>query len=134
KCSRAGLWDVRSNLIPIHRFISTDIVQKEADTVTSFCALVDTCVVASHEGKKGSAIPAGALVFLFCLLFIAVAVPWIDKPGMQTDEVLFAGGIYPPFDERCIVRIFDHEIPIMVMSYVGAKMRTMHHDRDFVIE
>jgi hypothetical protein len=63
---------------------------------------------------------AGIVVFLFCVLFIAVAVPWIDKPGMQTDEVLFAGGIYPPFDERFTVRIFDQEIPIMVMSYVGA--------------
>jgi hypothetical protein len=37
------------------------------------------------------------------VLFIAVAVPWIDKPGIQTDEVLFAGGIYPPFDEGSIV-------------------------------
>jgi len=95
-------------------------VHEEADTVTSFSGLVDTCVVASHKRKKDAVIPAGAFVFLFCLLFIAVAVSWIDKPGMQTDEVLFAGGIYPPFDERFIVRIFGHEVPIMVMSYVGA--------------
>ncbi len=70
--------------------------------MTSFSARIDTCVV------------------FFCVLFVAVAVPWIDKPGMQTDEVLFAGGIYPPFDERFVVRVFDHEIAIMVMSYVGA--------------
>jgi len=60
---------------------------------------------------------AGALL---CALFIGLGVPWIDRPGLQTDEVLFAGGIYPPFDPRNIVRIFRHPVPIMVMSYVGA--------------
>jgi 4-amino-4-deoxy-L-arabinose transferase-like glycosyltransferase len=84
--------------------------------------IIDTRVVISDEGKTEAAtpIPAGVFALLLCVLFIAIAVPWIDKPGIQTDEALFAGGIYPPFDERSVIQIFGHDYPIMVMSYVGA--------------
>jgi 4-amino-4-deoxy-L-arabinose transferase-like glycosyltransferase len=60
------------------------------------------------------------VAILICILFIIVAVPWIDKPGIQTDEALFAGGIYPPFDERFLIHISQHDYPLMVMTYVGA--------------
>jgi len=46
-------------------------------------------------------------------------VPWIDKPGIQTDEALFAAGIYPPFQKTFRIRMFKHDYPIMVMTYVG---------------
>jgi hypothetical protein len=59
---------------------------------------------------------ASAIALLFCALFIAIGSPWIDKPGIQTDEALFAGGIYPPFDEQFVAHIFHHDYPIMVMS------------------
>jgi 4-amino-4-deoxy-L-arabinose transferase-like glycosyltransferase len=57
---------------------------------------------------------------LICILFIVVAVPWIDKPRIQTDEALFTGGIYPPFDGQFSIRICKHDYPVMVMTYVGA--------------
>lgn len=60
----------------------------------------------------------GAL--LLCVLFVLIAIPWIDKPGIQTDEALFAGGIYPPFNEQFTIHIFHHAYPLMEMSYVGA--------------
>ena len=60
----------------------------------------------------------GAL--LLCVLFVLVAIPWIGKPGIQTDEALFAGGIYPPFNEQFTIHIFHHAYPLMEMSYVGA--------------
>ena len=63
--------------------------------------------------------PAFAAILL-CALFIAAALPWIDKPGIQTDEALFAAGIYPPFDPHSVVHIFKHDYPLMEMSYVGA--------------
>jgi 4-amino-4-deoxy-L-arabinose transferase-like glycosyltransferase len=63
---------------------------------------------------------AGSVALLFCILFIIVGVPWIDKPGIQTDEALFAAGIYPPFETTYLIRIFKHDYPMMVMTYVGA--------------
>ena len=66
--------------------------------------LVDTGVVATS-------ITAGVAALLICLLFIVIGVPWIDEPGIQTDEALFASGIYPPFGP---------DYPLMVMTYVGA--------------
>jgi hypothetical protein len=66
--------------------------------------LVDTGVVATP-------ITSGVAALLICLLFIVIGVPWIDKPGIQTDEALFASGIYPPFGP---------DYPLMVMTYVGA--------------
>jgi len=62
---------------------------------------------------------AGSVALLFCILFIIVGVPWIDKPGIQTDEALFAAGIYPPFQDTFVIRIFKHDYPMMVMTYVG---------------
>lgn len=61
----------------------------------------------------------GKLALLVCLVFITLAIPWIDKPGMQTDEVHFAAAIYPPFDPAYTVRIFGHNYSMMIMSYVG---------------
>ena len=61
---------------------------------------------------------AGAV--LFCTLFLALGVPWIERPGIQTDEALFAAGIYPPFDHRFVVHIFKHDYALMEMTYVGA--------------
>jgi 4-amino-4-deoxy-L-arabinose transferase and related glycosyltransferases of PMT family len=63
---------------------------------------------------------ANIVALLFCALFITIAVPWIDKPGIQTDEALFAAGIYPPFQTEFRIRMFHHDYPIMVMTYVGA--------------
>jgi 4-amino-4-deoxy-L-arabinose transferase-like glycosyltransferase len=63
---------------------------------------------------------AAIVAVLLCMLFIVVATPWIDKPGIQTDEALFTGGIYPPFDERFLISVSQHDYPLMVMTYVGA--------------
>jgi hypothetical protein len=61
-----------------------------------------------------------AAPFALLALFVSIAVPWIDKPGIQTDEALFAGGIYPPFNEQFTIHVFHHDYPLMEMSYVGA--------------
>jgi hypothetical protein len=63
---------------------------------------------------------ANIIALLLCVFFVSIAVPWIDKPGIQTDEALFAGGIYPPFNPQFTIRIFHHNYPLMEMSYVGA--------------
>jgi hypothetical protein len=63
---------------------------------------------------------ANIAALLLCTLFVLVAIPWIDKPGIQTDEALFAGGIYPPFNDQFTIHVFNHDYPLMEMSYVGA--------------
>jgi cytochrome b len=63
---------------------------------------------------------AGFGAFLLCALFFALGILWIDRPGIQTDEVLFADGIYPPYNPEYVLHIFKHPVPIMVMPYVGS--------------
>lgn len=53
-----------------------------------------------------------------CVAFAIVGGLQIDRIGLQTDEALFAGGIYAPF--FATAHVGGHEIPLMVMQYVGA--------------
>jgi 4-amino-4-deoxy-L-arabinose transferase-like glycosyltransferase len=62
----------------------------------------------------------GVVALLFCAIFVLIGAAWIDKPGIQTDEALFAEAIYPPFDKQFMVRILGRDHQLMVMSYVGA--------------
>ena len=40
--------------------------------------------------------------------------------GLETDECLFSAALYPPIDTEFTIRVFRHQIPLMLMSYVGA--------------
>jgi 4-amino-4-deoxy-L-arabinose transferase-like glycosyltransferase len=62
---------------------------------------------------------ANGLALLCCLLFLCVGSLWIWLPGIQTDEALFAAGIYDPKNPRDLISIFKHHVPLMVMTYVG---------------
>lgn len=57
---------------------------------------------------------------LICVVFILLACAGISRLGVQTDEALFAGAIYPPIPEQRCIRILGQEIPLMVFDYVGA--------------
>jgi 4-amino-4-deoxy-L-arabinose transferase-like glycosyltransferase len=60
---------------------------------------------------------ADRLALVFCLLFVALASLWISEVGIQSDEALFAAGIYPPFPDA--PTLIGKPFPLMVMSYVG---------------
>ena len=62
----------------------------------------------------------GVAALMLCAIFVLVGALWIDKPGLQADEALFAQAIYPPFDEQFGVSVFGQNYPLMLMSYVGA--------------
>jgi hypothetical protein len=62
---------------------------------------------------------ANVAALCLCGLFFAAGMLWISQLGFQQDEVLFAGGIYPPFVRQNSVRAFKHEFPLMLMTYVG---------------
>jgi hypothetical protein len=64
---------------------------------------------------------ANWLALSLCVLFVVLGSLWIWRPGIQTDEALFASGVYSPFYfPASSIRIFKRDVAVMVMSYVGA--------------
>jgi Dolichyl-phosphate-mannose-protein mannosyltransferase len=62
---------------------------------------------------------ARLLAVLFCLLFFLEGLVFIPYAGLQNDEVLFGGGIYPPWGVQHVIRVGGHTFPTMIMSYIG---------------
>ena len=61
------------------------------------------------------------VVVLMCMVcFFLAGMAVIPYAGIQNDEALFAAGIYSPETIRNSIRIFDHPIATMLMSYLGA--------------
>lgn len=56
---------------------------------------------------------------LFCLLFFLEGLIFIPYLGLQNDEVLFAGAIFPPWGVLHAIRFAGHTFPTMILSYVG---------------
>ena len=54
-----------------------------------------------------------------CAVFIALGVGFIPHAGIQNDEAIFAGPLYQPISNEFRLRIFHHNIPLMLMSYLG---------------
>ncbi|MBC7928635.1 MAG: glycosyltransferase family 39 protein, partial [Bryobacteraceae bacterium] len=63
---------------------------------------------------------------LCALLLIVLAIPVLERPGMQTDETLFAAGVYGPYSESNVITIAGHPVPLMVMTYVGTLKAWMY--------
>jgi 4-amino-4-deoxy-L-arabinose transferase-like glycosyltransferase len=68
----------------------------------------------SGKEKSGAGFAAG-----WCLLFIVLGLAVIRYPGIQNDEALFGCPLLAPRFWRSYIRLFHHDIPTMVMSYVG---------------
>ncbi len=62
---------------------------------------------------------ADALAVLLCLLFFAAGLVFIPSVGLQDDELLFAGAIYPPPGSQYSIGVLGHQVPTMLMSYLG---------------
>ena len=56
---------------------------------------------------------------LFALLFFALAVPFLDRPGVYNDEALFGNATFPPYRVVYSAQAFKTEMPLMLMTYVG---------------
>jgi len=54
-----------------------------------------------------------------CCLAILVGCTLIPYAGIQMDEALFAGPYYQPVAREFRIRLFHHDIPLMVMTYIG---------------
>ena len=54
-----------------------------------------------------------------CCLTILAGCALIPYAGIQMDEALFAGPYYQSVPREFRVRLFHHDIPVMVMTYIG---------------
>lgn len=54
-----------------------------------------------------------------CLGFVVIGSVLIPYPGIEDDESLFANPIYGPVVRAYRMRVFHHDIPLMVMDYIG---------------
>src|SRR5690349_17348634 len=57
---------------------------------------------------------------LCAAIFVALACAVLPYPGIQTDEALFAGTYYQPYEASDGFWAFKHHVPTMLMSYLGA--------------
>jgi 4-amino-4-deoxy-L-arabinose transferase-like glycosyltransferase len=55
-----------------------------------------------------------------CVAYFFAGSLWIDQPGLQEDEVLFARGLYGPLDAAQSTTVFGYHVPLMQMSYLGS--------------
>jgi hypothetical protein len=56
---------------------------------------------------------------LSCCLTILAGCAFIPYAGIQMDEALFAGPYYQSVPREFRLRLFHHDIPLMVMTYIG---------------
>ncbi len=74
----------------------------------------------STETSPRRRIPVALAASLFCLLFFAEGLLFIPCFGLQNDETIFSGAIYPPPGALDSIRIFGPvHFPSMLMTYLG---------------
>jgi len=55
-----------------------------------------------------------------CGMFFLAGLPFVPRLGIQNDEALFAYGVFPPRSGAYILHTAHFDLPLMLMSYVGA--------------
>src|SRR5579863_4883810 len=60
-----------------------------------------------------------AVGWLACCLFILLSLLLIPHAGIQDDESLFALPLWLPMESRFEIRIFHHDVALMIASYLG---------------
>ena len=67
-----------------------------------------------------SGFPHRLIALLFCALFLAMGCALVPLAGFQTDEVMFASGIYDAGSISYSAWVFHKKLPLMLMPYMGA--------------
>jgi 4-amino-4-deoxy-L-arabinose transferase-like glycosyltransferase len=60
-----------------------------------------------------------AAAILGCCLFAALGLALIPYAGIEDDEALLTSPLYQPIEREFRIRVFHHDIPLMIMSYIG---------------
>jgi hypothetical protein len=72
------------------------------------------------EWRLPGRIRARVIAAAACALFFLAGLPLIPRLGIQNDEALFAYGVFPPRSGAYILHVAHADLPLMLMSYVGA--------------
>jgi hypothetical protein len=60
------------------------------------------------------------LVLALCAAFVALGWPFLKRMGIEADEALVGNGLFGRVAAWYSWRVFGHEIPVMLLSYLGA--------------
>jgi hypothetical protein len=60
------------------------------------------------------------LLFALCAVFVALGWPFLKRMGIEADEALVGNGLFGRVAAWYSWRVFGHEIPVMLLSYLGA--------------
>ena len=52
-------------------------------------------------------------------MFFSLGWPFLPHPGIHNDEVLFTSPLYHPTDVAFRIRMFHHNVPLMLLTYLG---------------
>ena len=64
--------------------------------------------------------PKWWLAFSTSLLFFFTGLIFLPYPGIQNDEALLASPVFQILDSLYHFRLFHHDVPVMLMTYLGA--------------
>jgi 4-amino-4-deoxy-L-arabinose transferase-like glycosyltransferase len=70
--------------------------------------------------RRPAAWPHYSALVALCTLFIACGWPFVRRLGIEVDEALLGNGIYERAEPYYSWHIFGSEIPVMLLTYVGA--------------
>ncbi len=75
----------------------------------------------AHTASRTSHATAAvkSLAVLACIWFTLCGLVFIPYAGIEADEALFAGPLYSRLPREFRIRPFHHDIPLMLMSYLG---------------
>lgn len=71
-------------------------------------------------------------MLLVCLAFLLMGMPFVRRLGIEADEALIGNGIYERGAPWYSWNIFGAEIPVMILTYLGA-LKTWIYDGLFLI-
>ncbi len=79
------------------------------------------CASSTADAKKEKGSSAYHLTAVVCcILFFLLGCAFAPLAGFQTDEVIFASGIYDPGSIPYSAKAFHKKLPLMLMPYMGA--------------
>jgi hypothetical protein len=71
----------------------------------------------SNSAKRS---PEAFILLALCAVFIALGWPFLKRMGIEVDEALVGNGLFGRVPAWYSWRLFGHEIPVMLLSYLGA--------------
>lgn len=78
-------------------------------------------IQAGTDAQKDATPAVKSRTAVLCLiaLFVALCAAVLPYAGIEADEALFAGPLYSEAPHSMKIRVFQHDVPLMLISYLG---------------